>query len=164
VNFGFKIVEVSLGKRASVYTIQIEGEEQTELDKFLAKKEVQNEKEALEFIAYRLQATIPNKGAQKRFFDENEGKATDAVCKLKQSLLRCYCLRFGKLMIIAGSGGIKPRNIRRRQDKDDLDKAVKILQYVEKRIEEAQKLDQFEFSYNDGRITKDSKIKFEANE
>lgn len=159
MNFGFEIIEVSLGKRASVYTIQIEGEEQTELNKFLSKKEVQSEKQALEFIAYRLQEIIPNKGAQKRFF-KPDGKAIDAVCKLKHSLLRCYCLRFGTLMIIAGGGGVKPRNIRRTQDKEDLNQAVKILQYVEKRIEEASNNQEFEFSYSDGQITEKSKTHF----
>lgn len=161
MNFGFELIEVKLGKRASVYTIKIDGEDTTELDKFLSKKEVQNEKDALDFIVNRLYNTIPNKSAQKRYFDLNEGKAIDAVAKLKHAFLRCYCLRYGKLLVIAGSGGFKPEETRRRQDKKDLDQAVKVLQYVDRRIQDSIDDENFGFYDENGEITDDSKIRFQ---
>lgn len=171
MNFGFEIVEVIVGSRASVYTVLIEGREQTELDLFLTnvQKEIQEIedaeerdrlKEAFDFIVNRLRSTIPSTGCQARYF-EPDGRADDAVEKLKQNLLRLFCLRYGKLLVIVGNGGIKPPSIRRTQDKEDLDKAVKQLQYINKRLDEAQEANLFSFSEH-GKITADSKKKFEA--
>lgn len=173
MNFNFKIVEIELGPRASIYTISIDGKEKTELELFLSNvgqeineiedsKERNKLKEALDFIVNRLKNTIPQKGCLDYYF-EYDGKSTDVVEKIKQSLLRLYCLRFGKLLIIVGNGGIKPENIRTTQGKKDLDKAVKNLQYINDKIESAQKIGRFSFD-DTGIITETSKIKFDWNE
>jgi hypothetical protein len=160
VKFGFEIVEVILGERCSIYTIRKEGESETELDKFLGSEEVGEHSEALQFIANRISNIIPDKGAQQRFF-EYESNATNAVMKLKHSQLRCYCLRFGKLMVIMGNGGVKPTGIRRTQEKEGLQHAVDTLIYVEQRITEAQREGKFSFYNDNGSITEDSKQTFE---
>lgn len=170
MNFGFEIVEVKLGSSASVYTILIDGQSTTELDSFLEKveryiREIEDPekgealKEAFDFIVRRLNMTIPSKGARSHYFDY-DGRADDAVEKIKQSLLRLYCLRYGKLLIILGNGGIKPVSVRKTQDKEDLDEAVRKLQYINERINKEQQAGRFRFD-DQGRITESSTKKFE---
>jgi hypothetical protein len=164
----FELIEIQIGSKASIYTIHIEGEKKNELEKWIEKilseidntKSEDNEdynklKEALDFIVNRLKKTIPHKGAKEYYF-EHDGKRTDAVVKLKNSILRLYCLRYGGLLLIVGNGGTKPAGIIKTQDKKELKEAVENLQVVESKIKEAQDMGEFNFSDN-GEITTDKR-------
>jgi hypothetical protein len=162
VNFGFEIIQVSTGKRSTIYTIKIDGEELSELDKFLTNPEVNKEesKVPLRRITSDLIEEIPNRGAREYYF-EYESSSTNAVCKLKHTQLRLYCLRFGKLMVIAGNGGVKPSNVRKTQDSKELQEIVNKLIYIEQRILEAQKNGNFQILDNTGEISQNSKTSFD---
>ena len=58
-------------------------------------------------------------GARENFFKINEGKPGDGVCALyddEKSNLRLYCIRYGTVLVVLGSGGHKPKTTRRLQE------------------------------------------------
>lgn len=74
-------------------------------------------------IAGRLQVIGQTTGARDKFFKHNEGKPGDGVCALydePNSKLRLYCIRYGNVAILLGSGGPKPSEIRKWQDDEKL--------------------------------------------
>ena len=106
------------GRQASIYSLYMEEEQQTLLDRFI--KENKNSFiSELKDIVSRLNTMANKEGAREQYFKIKEGKPGDLVCALHdrpKSNLRLYCIRFGSSLIILGGGGHKPKTIRALQD------------------------------------------------
>lgn len=117
------------GNQTSIYSVYIEDEQKTLLDRFIEENKNSFISE-LKDILSRL-STIANKeGAREQYFKTKEGKPGDLVCALydrPKSNLRLYCIRFGSSLIILGGGGNKPKTIRALQENAKLKSENEIL-------------------------------------
>ncbi len=117
----FEIVELDefVGGGAVLYSIAIDGDEETLYDQFLSEYNQLFPEEIKDIVA-RLY-TIADVGARFNFFKVNEGSlgAGDGIVALYDlpgKHLRLYCIRFGAVALIVGGGGSKPKTIRALQE------------------------------------------------
>jgi hypothetical protein len=132
-----KINELS-GKAASIYSVVIDDEDETLLDQFIREYSVSFIDETKDILK-RLKTIGYKTGARVHFFKEQEGNPGDGVCALydqPHSHLRLYCIRYGTQLVLAGSGGHKPKTIRAFQDDERLAEANYFLRWLSGRITE----------------------------
>lgn len=120
------------GDAGSIYTIQFQGEGETEFDKFLINKEVAKEQNSLSRLLAKLQAMSDDYGFESELFKEEEGSRWDYVVALREGKLRLYCLRIENVLLIVGNGGIK--TARTYQQEPHLLASVEDLQLAHRRI------------------------------
>ena len=132
MNYSFKLVLLERGSKASLYSVIVEGETETEFDKFLADPEVSTHSKFGELLA-QIDEIINRYGCQERFF-KDESSYLDAVVALWKGDLRLYCCRYGNLILITGSGGIK--STRTYQEDAKLDESVALMAAVSRLIDE----------------------------
>lgn len=122
------------GKKATFYTVVLEGEKKSLFDRFLDENEHGFSHELTDIVD-RLEVMANHVGAIKTFFKENEGRLGDLVCALYDSPkanLRLYCIRLGNAVIILGGGGHKPKTIRALQEDDKLSQENSLMRLVSK--------------------------------
>ncbi|NTW82581.1 MAG: hypothetical protein HGB36_04345 [Chlorobiaceae bacterium] len=123
---------MDFGDAGSIYTIQFQGENQTEFDKFLENKWVHEEEESLERLLAKLKSMSTIWGFPDGMFKVKEGKFSDYVVALREGKLRLYCLRIEDVLLVTGNGGCKTS--RTYQQDPHLHSSVKDLQMVHKVI------------------------------
>lgn len=142
----YKIVKLNnlSGECASVYSVFDNEAEKTLFDSFIEENKSLFLSE-LKDISSRLRVIGHKTGARETFFKLNEGVSGDGVCALfdiPDSNLRLYCIRYGTLLVILGSGGYKPKTIRALQDDPKLKEENYFLRelssLITKRIEEGE--------------------------
>ena len=90
-------------------------------------------------------------GTREIYFKINEGKPGDGVCALydeEQSNLRLYCIRYGTVLVILGSGGHKSKNTRALQETKKLEDENQIMRNLSAEIEKRRKDGDIIFSKN----------------
>lgn len=110
------------GNKASVYSVSIDKEAETLLEKFVRENKNSFLSETKDILK-RLRTIGHKTGARKQFFKEFEGKPGDGICALydnPDSKLRLYCIVFGTQLLVVGGGGPKPKNISAFQDDEKL--------------------------------------------
>jgi hypothetical protein len=131
VNFlEFEIIEFNEHRpehMATFYSIKFKGENKSEADKFFEKFE-DIEKEKIENISKKILLMIQKRGCSDSAFRLNESSPYNNICALWDGNLRLYCLRFGKVAVILGGGGIK--DVNKYQDSEELTRHVKNLEMV----------------------------------
>ena len=88
-------------------------------------------------------------GAREIFFKINEGKPGDGVCALyddEKSNLRLYCIRYGTVLVVLGSGGHKPKTTRRLQETKKLEDENQIMRNLSAEIEKRRRNGDLSFS------------------
>ena len=88
-------------------------------------------------------------GARENFFKINEGKPGDGVCALyddEKSNLRLYCIRYGTVLVVLGSGGHKPKTTRRLQETKKLEYENQIMRNLSAEIEKRRRNGDLSFS------------------
>lgn len=126
------------GNRASIYSIAINGENDTLLDKFV-NDNLNSFKSETKDILMRLTTIGKSTGARTQFFKENEGSPGDGVCALfddPDSNLRLYCIKYGSQLIIVGYGGPKSKDIREFQQDPVLTSSNYDLRWLSSQITE----------------------------
>ena len=132
MNLQFKIEFYQPGKKATIYTIRLKGEEQTEFDKFLSDPSVTSDPE-FHALLIRINDIADKYGCQDRFFKLKESKSTDAVAALWRGSIRLYCCRYSNIIIILGSGGTK--KTKTYQENPKLQKNVEIMAEVSRKMD-----------------------------
>jgi len=128
---------VSQSENTTLYSICFDGDQTTELDKFLLKfKDNATVNHDFRTILVALNRIMGN-GALERYF-RVEGKMKDDVCALSVDSrpLRLYCLRISDQILIAGNGGIK--DVRAYQESEELSGYVMNLQQFDRILRQAQ--------------------------
>jgi hypothetical protein len=129
VNFRLSKIDQLSGREASIYTIMLDGDENSVFEKFLQEnKDIYGTE--LKNILTRLTAIGHTVGARSHFFKEKEGKPGDLVCALyddPDAKLRLYCIRYGQSTIVLGGGAAKPKDIRAWQDDPKLAKYANMM-------------------------------------
>lgn len=118
----YQLVELEelTGRKATIYSVLEEDEEDTVFEKFIIQYE-SNYQDEVDNILESLANIGQQFGARKQFFKTEEGKLGDLVCALfdnPDKHLRLYCVRFGATAIIIGGGG--PKNTRTWQEDPNL--------------------------------------------
>jgi hypothetical protein len=151
VKTGFEIVYQEHGLGGALYSIRFEGEEKSELDKFLENRRVRASRE-FDFLVSRLEDMVDSFGFKEHFFKIKEGSIKDSLAAFHydNGPLRLYCLRWSSVLLIAGSGGIK--RTRTYQDDRVLHEAAEKLQRVDQMIQARQKSREIIIDANTGLI------------
>ena len=133
----FEIVEIEefSGDKAKIYSIILEGDDDTLLDQFF--DENQQYEEDLKVIADQLAIMGSSTGCRIQFFKEYEGAPGDGVVALWYKRMRLYCLRFDNTCIFIGSGGYKPLNISAYQEHPLLNAKVQQMKAIAASINKA---------------------------
>lgn len=137
----FRLVKLGRlsGKKASIYSVIIDGDDKTLFDYFLIENQTQYKTEIKDILT-RLNTIAFVTGADEHFFKPNEGYPGDGVEALydqPDSNLRLYCIRYGRTTIILGGGGYKPKSIRALQEDPKLKEENYLLRSVSALIRQA---------------------------
>jgi hypothetical protein len=162
----YKIIKINniSGKEASVYSIILNNEEETLLNKFVKENEISFKSETKDILK-RLYSIGHTTGARIQFFKEWEGKPGDGVCALfdiPTSNLRLYCIYFGSQLIVVGSGGHKPKDIRTLQQDDKLKAENYLLREISVQI--TQRIKDKEISYTNDFLNFEGNLEFNDEE
>jgi|OM-RGC.v1.023323966 hypothetical protein len=138
VKRGFEIVYQEHGLGGALYSVRFEGEEKSELDKFLEDRRIQASKD-FDSLVSRLEDMVDSFGFKEHFFKIREGSIRDSLAAFHydNGPLRLFCLRWSSVLLIAGSGGIK--RTRTYQDDGVLRDAAEKLQRIDELIQARQK-------------------------
>ncbi len=134
----FKIVKLNQfsGNKAGVYSIVLNNDEETLLNKFVRENEISFKSETKDILKL-LYSIGHSTGVRSQFFKEWEGKPGDGVCALydnPDSNLRLYCICYGTQLIIVGSGGYKPKTIRALQEDAKLTEENTLIKEISQQI------------------------------
>lgn len=131
------LVLVNESDNCTLYSIQFQGENETEFERFYNKfkDDAVFNPDLMRIVAFINQ--IAQQGAFERYF-RPEGKMSDHVVALPviTSKLRLYCLRLSDKILILGNGGVK--NSRTYNEDDTLSGYVITLQDFENLLKEGQ--------------------------
>lgn len=120
-------------EKVNIYSIRIDGESQTEYEKFIVQHKDQYKRD-LGILAYRIQK-ITEDGVFERHF-RYEGKHKDRVSAIPSHIdlsnLRVYCICLNERILILGNGGIK--NTRTYNENPTLSLFVNNMQEIDKQI------------------------------
>lgn len=146
----FKIVQLSQfnGNKAGIYSVYLDDEQKTLFECFL-RENISAFKSEIININQRIRTINTKTGARSIYFKEDEGIPGDGVCALYDdpaSNLRLYCIRYGKSLVILGSGGFKPKSIRAFQEDDKLKTENYILRKISALITGRIKTGEIQFS------------------
>ncbi len=140
----YEIVQLDefTSKKATIYSVLLEGEEQPLLYQFI-ETYYDDYKNEIEDIANTLEIIGHKRGAQENLFKLHEGKLGDGVVALfdePERNLRLYAIRNGNSVLIIGGGGVKPKNIKAWQEdiilKAEAEKIIKISKEITQRIKD----------------------------
>ena len=97
------------GNKCSIYSVRIEDETETLLERF-ARENTPDYREQVREILLRLRIIGNETGARDSYFKQKEGKPGDGIEALydsDESKLRLYCIKNGSIALIMGGGGPK---------------------------------------------------------
>lgn len=125
------------GEEASVYSIYCSHQQNVLFEQFCGKF-INNYPCEIMDIVRRLRSIGTQTGALENFFKMEEGlEWDDLVCALydvPEKNMRLYCMRLTDQLVIAGSGGPKPKHIRKWQEDPVLSSAVHEMMHFSKII------------------------------
>jgi hypothetical protein len=164
MKLSLKKLDTISGKGASIYAIQVEGETETSLGKFIAENSASFKSETNDIVR-RLNSIGLKTGARPQFFKENEGAPGDGVCALyddPDSHLRLYCIRYGTQIIVVGGGGHKPKTKRALQEDEKLKEENYFLRWLSSQI--TQRIKDKEIWYTNDHFDFNGDLEFEYEE
>ncbi|MFO7924341.1 MAG: hypothetical protein R6U58_11680 [Bacteroidales bacterium] len=152
------------GKSASIYSVVIDDEQETLLDKFLKEYSISFKNETFDILK-RLKTIGHKTGARAHFFKEREGRPGDGVCALyddPDSNLRLYCIRYGTQIVVVGRGGYKAKLIRAFQENKTLKEANYFLRQLSIQITE--RIKENDIIYINDHLDFEGDLEFEIQE
>lgn len=118
MNLGFQLVRIKVGRKAKIYSIQFDGEEEHEFQKFITNPEVIKHPD-FQPLRKKLKELYDKRGLLNQFFRPEDDKCLHPeISRIDYGTgkLRLYCIRWSDDLLILGGGGIKPDDIRFWQD------------------------------------------------
>lgn len=122
MNLGFQLVRIKVGKKAKIYSIQYDGEDNHEFHKFLTNQEVLNHPD-FEPLRKKIKELYDKRGLLLQYFrPEDELFTHSEICRIDYGVgrLRLYCIRWNDNLLILGGGGVKSSDIRFWQESPEL--------------------------------------------
>lgn len=135
MNFEITELEEFSGEKAHIYSVTLQGEEETLLEQFFDENaEYEGE---LKTIIEKLLVMGNETGCRYQYFKHNEGALGDGVAAIRVGQIRLYCLYFDKTAVFFGSGGYKSPNIKAYQEDSALFAKAKEMREIAARINRA---------------------------
>lgn len=106
------------GARATIYSISLDDDSITLYERFV-EENIEKFPKELASIREKISTIANRTGAIETFFEKPEGSPGQDVYDLRdrpKKRLRLYCMRLGKVAVILGGGGPKPKSIRKLQE------------------------------------------------
>jgi len=122
VNLGFRLVRIKVGRKAKIYSIQFDGEDIHEFEKFLEDQKVRNHPD-FQPLRKRIKELYDKRGLLAQFFRPEDDKGIRLeICRIDYGTgtLRIYCIRWDDNLLILGGGGVKPGDVRFWQESPGL--------------------------------------------
>ena len=146
----YKLVKLEQlsGHEASIYSVYIEDAKQTLFERFITENQADYLQEIKEILG-KLKSIGHTTSAREQYFRLYEGKPGDGVCALydeTDKLLRLYCIRYGRSLIILGGGG--PKEVDTWEEDEKLSEEVKLMMMVSKDIFKRTQEDEIYFTNN----------------
>jgi hypothetical protein len=133
MKFNIKPISQLSGNRCKIYSIQIDGDNDTLFEKFLEENDA-NFPTEVENIVTTLKLIGQKFGAKDQFFrPKKEGKLGDGVEALydyPNANLRLYAIKYADGLLILGGGGQKPKNVKAFQEDPKLTKENYLLRKI----------------------------------
>lgn len=121
------------GAKARVYSVILDGEENTLLEQFF--NENVKYTDDLKKVLYKIQVMAQDTGCRKSYFKEGEGAWADGMVALRDTgHLRLYGIYFHDAVILLGSGGHKPPGVIAYEDHPPLNAKAQQMKAVAKEI------------------------------
>ncbi len=133
MRFDITEIEELSGDKASIYSVVIDGQDETLLEQFFNDNE--EYKEELKIILNKIKTMANITGCRKCYFKDGEGNLADGVVVLKGRKLRLYGIYFNNTVVLFGSGGYK--NVRAYQDDPSLNYKAEQVKQIAKKINDA---------------------------
>lgn len=157
MKFSFRIIRLGeRNKRCQFYTILIEGEEMSEVSKFLSNERNQKSPD-FNRLQTRFKKIKDRNGARINFFKPegpdniynlvyalHAGKKKQGYLQINK--LRWYCIRLSERCVIFGNGGVKEDA--KTQDDSHLEEKEAAMRWVDRCIDAAWKAGEFEEDEN----------------
>lgn len=131
----FEITEIEglSGEMAHVYSVTMEGDEQSLIEQFF--NENTDHMEDLLLVRDRIHTMAHYTGCRRNFFKEGEGAWADGVVALKGTgQLRLYGIYFNHTVVLFGSGGYKPADIRAYEEDPKLNAKAQQMREIAKEL------------------------------
>lgn len=125
------------GNQAGIYSVLLEEETTTLLERFVGEN-LNDFREEVTEILLTLKQIGHHAGARETFFKPHEGKPGDGIEALydaEERHLRLYCIRNGRVAVVVGGGG--PKTTRTWQEDPKLKAENELLQRVSKTMSNA---------------------------
>lgn len=123
--------------KVGIYSVQFEGEEHSEFEKFILRHKDDPRYEDDLGIIFSWIKKVKNSGALERLI-RYEGTMKDrVVAPIDASSLRLYCIRINDVILLLGDGGEKTTRI--YQEDEFLNKCVETLQKIDYNIKKREK-------------------------
>lgn len=137
----FEIVEIEelSGSHGRIYSIILGDDDCTVFDKFITAN-IRNHPKEVKEIYGTLKAMGQKTGIRDHFFKENEGHLGDGVCALydsEESNLRLYCVKYGKIAVLLGGGGVKSKKIKAWQEDVTLSENAELMISISETLTQA---------------------------
>ncbi len=132
-DFKIKEQESLSGDMARIYSVILDGDTNTLLEQFF--EENQSYTKALNKILQKLYVMAHEIGCKRSLFKEGEGDLEDGMVAINHTgTLRLYGIYFNDTLIILGSGGYKPPQVRAYQDYPPLFEKAQQMKDIAKEI------------------------------
>ena len=138
-NFSIVKLEDLSGEHASFYTIKFEDDDNTLFENFLSENQHNFEEEVIEILD-DISIMADKTGCDDGFFKLKEGNISDGVCALydrDESNLRLYCIKYGRIIVVLGGGGEKPKGMHALQESEKLTEENELVRKISGAITQA---------------------------
>ncbi len=133
MKFDIREVKELSGAKARVYSVILDGEDETLLEQFFDEN-IKYEKD-LNKVLYRINVMAHDTGCRKSFFKEGEGAWADGMVAMQGTgHLRLYGIYFHDAVILFGSGGHKPPGVAAYEDYPPLNAKAQQMKTIAKEI------------------------------
>ena len=133
MNFEIREVRNLTGAKARVYSVILDGEENTLLEQFF--NENVEYIDDLKKVLYKIHVMAHDTGCRKSYFKEGEGAWADGMVALRGTgHLRLYSIYFHDAVILFGSGGHKPPGVAAYEDYPPLNAKAQQMRTIAKGI------------------------------
>lgn len=133
MKFDFREVKELSGAKARVYSVILDGEDETLLEQFFDEN-IKYEKD-LNKVLHRINVMAHDTGCRKSFFKEGEGAWADGMVAMQGTgHLRLYGIYFHDAVILFGSGGHKPPGVAAYEDYPPLNAKAQQMKTIAKEI------------------------------
>ncbi|PIS30283.1 MAG: hypothetical protein COT43_02175 [Candidatus Marinimicrobia bacterium CG08_land_8_20_14_0_20_45_22] len=122
MKLGFRLVRIKFGRKAKIYSIKYDGEENHEFHKFVTNPEVRDHPD-FEALRKKIKELYDKRGLLPQYFrPEDEKSIHSEICRIDYGVgyLRLFCIRWNDNLLILGGGGVKPNDIRFWQESLEL--------------------------------------------